>query len=104
MYRSASLLVLFAISSAASSWLTPNSFAMFLIAFTIALKASAFPIFRPGTQSLQMPSANSFNELEDMGEGEVEVRVEVEVEEEVEVVSTTAWTVVASAVGTGPLE
>ena len=82
-YRPASLLVLFAISRAASSGLTLNSFAMLRIALTIALNASAFPIFRPGTHSLQMPSANSFSELEDMEEEEVEERVGVE--EEVEV-------------------
>lgn len=83
-YRCASLCVLLAISSAACSSVTPNSFAMLRIAFLIDLNASAFPVFLPGTHSFQIPSANSPNLLEDMGEAEEMERVEEgeEVEEE----------------------
>lgn len=84
LYRSASLLVLTAISAAAFSAVTLNSIVIFAMDLSIACLPSAFPVLRPGTHRLQILSTKeSIPEAWAKDKAEVEVEVEEEVEEEV---------------------
>jgi len=81
LYRFASLAVLIAISAAAASAVTPNSFLILAIDLPIAFLPSLLPVFLPGTHSPQIPSdKTATSEVLVWEEAEEEAREEEEEE------------------------